>query len=293
VRALEDRDFKAAADFFRKGVQLTNGQTMLGRSLRHKLGTALFLSGDVRGAVERFEETVRHAPSTGLDEPAAKAHYSLGVLMASSGRSEESIKHLSAAASYNPTYVEALVALADALRRTGRDAASMTRYDEVLRINPRVAEARFGYAMALVRLRRYREARDWLTEAAGIHPDRGEFRQALARVLAASPDDSVRDGPRAVALVKELFSGEKTTELGETMAMSLAELGQYDEAVGIQRGVIDASSRSGQTAAARRMTANLRLYERRQPCRTPWSDDDPVYAPGPPVNPELAAALRR
>ena len=36
-------DFKAAEDFFRQGVKLTDGTTMLGRSLRHKLGTALFL----------------------------------------------------------------------------------------------------------------------------------------------------------------------------------------------------------------------------------------------------------
>lgn len=294
VRALEERDFKAAADFFRKGVALTNGETTLGRSLRHKLGTALFLSGDVRGAVERFEETVRYAPATGLDDSAAKAHYSLGVLMASSGRSEESITHLSAAARYNPNYVEALLALGDALRRSGRDAAALSRYEEVLSINTRVEEARFGYAMALVRLRRYAEARDRLTEAAALHPDRAEFRHALARVLAAAPDDTVRNGPRSLMLAKELFTNDqKTTEIGETMAMSLAEVGQYDDAVGIQRGVIQAASRSGQTAAVRQMAANLRLYERRQPCRTPWPDDDPVYSPGPPVNPELAAALRR
>jgi len=27
------------------------------------------------------------------------------------------------------------------------------------------------------------------------------------------------------------------------------------------------------------MTANLRLYERRQACRMPWADDDPVHIP--------------
>jgi hypothetical protein len=27
------------------------------------------------------------------------------------------------------------------------------------------------------------------------------------------------------------------------------------------------------------MTANLRLYERRQACRTPWPDDDPALVP--------------
>ena len=40
------------------------------------------------------------------------------------------------------------------------------------------------------------------------------------------------------------------------------------------------------------MTRNLRLYEQRRPCREPWTDDDPIHAPGPPVDPALRAALR-
>ena len=39
VRALEARDFTAAAGFFKQGVDITPGTTPLGRSLRHKLAT--------------------------------------------------------------------------------------------------------------------------------------------------------------------------------------------------------------------------------------------------------------
>ena len=45
----------------------------------------------------------------------------------------------------------------------------------------------------------------------------------------------VRDGQRAKAIVEELLKGQKTTDLGETMAMTLAELGEYAEAAAIQR----------------------------------------------------------
>src|SRR5262245_38970564 len=95
VRALEQRDFAAAEGFFKKGVAITPGTTGLGRSLRHKLATSLYLQGDVRGAMTWFEETIKMAPESGIDETAAKAHYSLGVLMASNGRSQEAISHLS------------------------------------------------------------------------------------------------------------------------------------------------------------------------------------------------------
>ncbi len=151
VRALEARDFKTAAGFFRQGVERTPGTTALGRSLRHKLGTALFLSGDTAGAMKQFEETVRLAPASGLDESAAKAHYSLGVVRASEGRVQDAIAHLSSAVRYSPSYAEAHLALAEVLRLNGRYDAALQHYDEVLRIAPGSAEARAGREMALKR----------------------------------------------------------------------------------------------------------------------------------------------
>ena len=279
VRALEARDFKAAEELFRKGVQLAPANTALGRSLRHKLGTALVLQGDVDGAMARFEEVAKLAPADGLDEASAKANYSLGVVHASSGEMNQAIQRLTAAVKYNPNYAEALMALGDTLRRSGRIEASLKPYADVVRINPRSAEARFAYAMALVRLRRYRDAKAWLEESARVLPDRPELSHALARILAAAPDDTVRDGARAMALVQELMKGNQTTDVGETMAMALAELGQFSDAVDVQKGVIAASQQAGAAQDVRRMTANLRLYERRQACRMPWPDDDPVHIP--------------
>lgn len=279
VRALEARDFKAAEELFRKGVQLTPASTALGRSLRHKLGTALVLQGDVAGAMARFEEVAKLAPAEGLDEASAKANYSLGVMLAGSGQAARAIPRLTAAVKYNPNYAEALMALGDTLRSAGRIEASLQPYADVVRINPRSAEARFAYAMALVRLRRYREAKAWLEDSARVLPDRPELSHALARILAAAPDDTVRDGARALALVQELMKANKTTAVGETMAMALAELGQFSAAVDVQKGVIAAAEQGGLAHDVRRMNGNLRLYERRQACRTPWPDDDPVHIP--------------
>lgn len=72
-----------------------------------------------------LEEAIRLAPPTGHDEPAARAHYSLGIIMASSGRGADAIDHLSKAVAYDPTYPEAQLALGDALRRNGRAEASL------------------------------------------------------------------------------------------------------------------------------------------------------------------------
>ena len=89
--------------------------------------------------------------------------------------------------------------------------------------------------MALVRLKQYVEARERLTEAMTIHPEQPMFRQALARVLAAAPDDQVRDGERAWKLVDGRPNEAQHPGAFETLAMVLAELGHFDLAVDWQR----------------------------------------------------------
>jgi len=294
IRALEARDFQGAADFFRQGVAITTGDTMLGRSLRHKLGTALYMGGDLRAAVEQFREIVRLAPKTGRDEMAARANYSLGVLMASAGLGSKAIEHLTAAVGYDPAYVEAVMALADALRRSGNIEDSLPHYRSALQINPRASGARLGYGVALVRLGRYREARAWFEESVTAQPDSNELEHALARVLVSAPDDGARDGARGLMLVQGIMANttERPTALGETLAMALAETGDTGQAAGIQRDLIAVATKAGLAADVRRMTRNLRLYEQRRACREPWAADDSINAPGPPIDLSLRPLLQ-
>ena len=49
VRAFEARDWPSAVAYFRKGIGLARDNTPLSRSLHHKLGTALYLTGDCPG----------------------------------------------------------------------------------------------------------------------------------------------------------------------------------------------------------------------------------------------------
>jgi tetratricopeptide (TPR) repeat protein len=172
IRALDAGDFSAAAAHFRRGVELAPDNP----SLRHKLGTALSLTGDSRGAIEQFQETVQRSPGF------AQAHYSLGVLMTASGRHQEALGHFSAAVRSEPNYVEARLQLAETLGRSGQLEQSLAQYRQVLAIDPRVPDARFGSAMVLAGLRRYREASDAFSEGARLHPDQPRFADALARL---------------------------------------------------------------------------------------------------------------
>jgi len=264
--ALQHRDFKGAAEIFRKGLQVAPKEPLL----HHKLGTALALLGDGTGAVEQFDQALK------LDPNFVKAHYSLALMQSDAGQPAPAIQHLQAALKAQPGYVEARLLLADVLRRSGQADASLPQYAQVVSQDPRIPEARFGYAAALIRLRRWTEARDYLDDAIRVYPNELAFANALARVLAAAPDDKVRDGRRAIATAQLVIAQVRATETLETMAMAQAETGQFTEAATWQKDAIAAAERNGQRDIAERIADNLRLYESRKPCRTPWRADEPI-----------------
>jgi tetratricopeptide (TPR) repeat protein len=269
--ALGKRQWPEAVATLRQALELApdNAFTHL------NLGTALFETGDAAGALKEFRTAATLSP--GL----AKAHFGMGIVLEAGGRDREAIDAFSAAVSSDPSLVEARMSFADALRRTGRVEQSLPQYAEVIKTSPAISQAQFGYAMALVRLARYREARDRLDEATKTYADQPGFAHALARLLACAPDDSVRDGARAMMLMQRLLQNQRTLELMQTMAMTLAEMGRFEEALRWQREALSAAAQSGRTDLTARLSENLGRYERSQPCRTPWPDTDPVFHPRP------------
>jgi tetratricopeptide (TPR) repeat protein len=173
----------------------------------------------------------------------------------------------------DPTYLQARLQLAHALRRRGRLQPSLQQYAEIVKMDPRIAEARFGQALALVRLKHYQEAQQQLIDAVRLHPDRPEFTRALARLYAAAPDDRLRDGQRALALAEELVKRRQRIDDLETMAMAFAEAGQYEAAARSLREAIAAAEKLGRLDLAQSMASDLRLYEQHRPSRIPWREE--------------------
>ncbi len=265
IQALDRKDWPGAAALFRRGLELAPDHA----ALRHRLGTALYMMGDRHAAQQEFDRVVRAAPDYFL------AQYSLGVLLQADGRHAEAIDHFSAALKARPSYTDARLRLANSLRRVGRAADSLGEYRTILASAPEHAEARLNYAIALVQRRRDQDARTALANGMATYPAQSLFAHALARLLAAAPDDAVRDGERSIALVEDLLKKEpRTLELGETMAMALAALGRYVEAASVQRDLMKGARDNGLERVVPRLARNLARYERGEPCRTPWADDE-------------------
>ena len=163
--------------------------------------------------------------------------------------------------------------MASSFRRLRRFPEAIAAYEHVLAANPDLMEARIGHAMTLASAGRYSEARDRFQQCMKEFPEQPSFSHGLARLLATAPDDRVRDGGAAMALVQQLLQKGRTPDLGETMAMALAEMGEYDRAAALQRDLMRSAENAKVTVPAR-LAANLRLYEQGRPSRTPWTDEE-------------------
>ena len=258
-RALSAGRHAEAAAAFRAGLALAPDDP----TLRHRLGVALSMTGDVRGAVAQFESALAVAPDF------ADAHFSLGELLARDGRYGEAIARYQAAVRSRSNYVDARMGLADTLSLAGRLAEAEAAFEGVVEIDPASDQAWMGRGVALIQLGRHREARAWLDRAQLVHPGHALLTNLLLRVLAAAPDARVRDGERALALMDERLGRDTSIETYETRAMVLAELGRYDEAMTWQRRAIAAAQEAGQAPRARGLAANLARYERGRPSRSP------------------------
>jgi len=268
--ALAAGNWATAADYFQKALGLSPDSP----SIRQRLGTALFRMGDMRGAEEQFEQVIRTAPAS------REAHYNLAMIKAGSGRMEAAIAQLTTALGQEPGYSHGRVALAHLLAVTGRPAEALTQYKTTLEMEPLRAEAALGYAMTLALLDRYPEAADRLTDGMRTFPDEPGFKRALTRLLAAAPDDKMRNGRLALTMAEQLLKERQQTvedgvAAGETYAMALAESGQYAAAAGVQRDVRGTGEQGGvSNDIVRRLTDNLTRYERGLPCRRPWTPDE-------------------
>ena len=260
LRAFARADYRRAVTQLRRGLELEPGNV----ELRQKLGTALAVRGDATGAQEQFEQVIQRAPDH------AQAHFSLGVLLEERAEPLQALGRYTAAVRYDPGHAEARMRLARLLRMSERPADAMAQYERVMELDPAIFEAPFGHAMVLVSVGRWAEARNRLAEAMRRYPGPPAFPIALARILAAAPDDRVRDGRRALEIMEQLPEEQQRVDLGETLAMALAENGRYGEAADLQREAIAAAP----PELAERMAENLALYEAGQPSRAPWREGE-------------------
>ncbi len=245
------------------------------RDAHFNLGLLQLRAGDAAGARSSFERAIE------LDPQDAEARRQLAAVLQQLDRSAEAAAELEWLVAADPGDAESREALAalyltrgGELGRGGRFSASSAALARAVELQPTSIPAHFGRFTALLLAEDYGDALAAVEHSRAVLGQQGletlPFDHGLARLLATCPDPAQRDGERALELAFAVFEAHPSTEHGETVAMALAELGRFDEAIGWQLRVLEQLERLGRGAQAGPAQQRLASYRAGQPVRAPW-----------------------
>ena len=248
-RDYEAGKFEEARAAFRKAVDAAPASA----EARVGLGMALAQLGNAAGASEQLEAALR------LDPDNTTAHTTLGVMFSSLGRDREAVDHLNAAFRREPSAETAGPLIRLLLKLSHGDEA----LDVLSRTRSFSADDEgtvLGLSILLADRGRYREAIDLIDSAYRQFPDRVRTATTLVRLLAATPDRSLRDGERALALAMQVYESERSPAHAESLAIALAELDRCAEAATWMNRAIGEADRARDAATAARLRSEAPRY---------------------------------
>jgi tetratricopeptide (TPR) repeat protein len=225
-------------------------------------GRALLNQGRIElqaGAYDTAAAVFRRAVDAAPDS--LEARTGLAAALERTGDLEGALAELREAASRSPRSAEAQRQYARALLIRGRTEAAVDVLKSAVSLDPEHEESLLQLAILLADRQQFAEALALLDGAWQRHPDRDRTATTLARMLAASPDTSLRNGARALDVAMQVFSRTPSAVHGETVVLSLAERGRCAEAAEWMRKSIAQAIADGDRGEIERLRRELAKYD--------------------------------
>jgi protein O-mannosyl-transferase len=198
--------------------------------LCNNLGKALLAAGQQREAIVQFQKVLEQIPGDPL------IHYNLGTALYQEGKVDEAIEHFRQTLKTQPDFSRAHNRLGVALLQKGL-------VDE-----------------AIVHFQRALEIRSDFTNA-------WNYLGNAVWQLATSPNTSIRNGPKALALAQQLDrrSGGNNPATLDTLAAAYAETGQFPAAVDTAQRALVLALAQNNTALAETLRQQIKLFQAGSP----------------------------
>jgi protein O-mannosyl-transferase len=218
----------------------------------------------------RDSETLfRHALAVTTNNDVAKNN--LGIVFLQQGKLDDAISLLQAAVDLRPDNSPAHENLAKALLKKGDIASALIHYQKLLELQPDNIEVHNIVGTVLIQQGRIRDGVEEWQKVLAIQPDNGNAMSNLAWVFATSPDDSLRDGAKAVQLAEEAMriSAGRIPIIYRTLAAAYAESGDFSKAMQTAQQGIELANSQGNSGLANELQSSISLYQAQQPLRDP------------------------
>jgi len=212
-------------------------------------------------AVQVLEDAIRTDPRT------PEAYYQQGELLQQQRKPEEAARRYREAVERNPDFAGAHNSLGSVLGSQGKLDEAMGHFRRAIELKPDYAEAHQNLGLALRRAARLDDALVEFKDALRLKPDWPPALNALARILATHPNETVRRPTEAIRLADraaELTRYDDPVIL-DTLAASYAAAGQFEKAAAVAAEAVKLASAAQANTLAEEIRARLELYRRKEP----------------------------
>ena len=218
-------------------------------------GRRAYEAGQYQEAAAAFAKALESAPAS------ATARANLGLTHMQLGNTSEAISHLRAAFELAPDDPNVSRELLRLLLRLRRNDEAIEVLKKSSSINSDDEETLVSLSILLAGQNRFGEAVSLLSESNRRFPERTSTATTLARLLAASPDRSLRDGQQALDLATRVYQADPSPAHGETIALAYAELARCNEALTWMKRALTEAERTNDAAEAARLKGEMPKYE--------------------------------
>ena len=217
--------------------------------------------GDREKAIRELTEAVRINPADPL------TYVDRGVFYKELKDYGKAIADYSEAIRLDPRWSTTYFNRANVFKIRGDYDKAVSDYSAAIRLDPKDPDAYFNRANTYRLTKQYARAADDWSEVVRLDGQDAEARDRLGWLLATCPDETVRNGERAVehaGIACELADGKSARYLA-TLAAAFAEAGRFDLAVKWQTRALESPQYDREEGSSARQ--RLQLFENRKPYR--------------------------
>ncbi|MGA3026431.1 MAG: tetratricopeptide repeat protein [Bryobacteraceae bacterium] len=231
---------------------------------RDDLAGALALSnGRTAEAIAFCENALQRSPED------VALHVNLAIALNRAGKLDESIGHLQKAAQLRPDDATVQGNLGAALLGKGSADEAIPHLEKALELAPASAEAHYKVGELCYSRGKPAQALVHWRKALTIDPNYAPALLGTVRILATSPDASLRNGAEAAALSERLLrvADGKDPAVLAVVAAADAEAGRFPEAVQSAKRALELATARGDQTLVAELNGSIRLYQAGRPLR--------------------------